>query len=344
VFQSGLEGVFLSLNNPSLITQHFAGVSFDKACVEAKRIVHKRLTARRRQFMGGVVAIELRKTLQMVVRPAKSLRSKLAFASRRIPRVMKLLNRPGVSKQTKRKALADTYLEMTFGWQPLLSDTRDGALALARLATKDALERQQFRAYGSEEIPGTTTFGNNYLDGYDLNSAMVFHREWRQKTSAECIIYGKFRTRLQDSSYAKSSALRLAELAGFTFADFLPTAWEALPWSFLVDYFSNVGDVIEAFSNNIGEIAWAAEVHIQKSTEDLYTIPDSGATAARYGALFDGFHAAQMHAHSTRKTVTRSPGVQTDLSQYLRFNLPGGIQWLNIGALALGARPPKPFY
>jgi hypothetical protein len=340
---SGMTGVHLSLNLPGPVNAHYTTVSYVNACAEAKRIVHKRLTARRRQFMGSVAAAELGKTLQMVVRPAKSLRGQIAAASRRVPKLMKALKRSGASRQSKAKALADTYLELTFGWQPLLADTRDGALALARLASRDALERQQFRAYGSQETPLPSTFGNFYQVGYDANSIAVWNREWRTKTKAECIIYGRFQTRLQDSSYAKSTSLRLAELCGFTLADFLPSAWEAMPWSFLVDYFTNVGDVIEAFSNNIGEIGWAAEVHIQESQEDFIAILDEAATKQVNGATFYAVSGQNTHAKSRRRTVERSPGAG-DLTQYLRFSLPGGLQWLNIGALAVGARPPKPFY
>lgn len=344
VYNSGMTGVHLSLNLPAPIANHYKAVSFDEACAEARRIVHKRLTARRRQFQGGVAAIELRKTLEMVIRPAKGLRSQVAAASRRIPKLMKALKRSGASRGSVKKALADTYLELTFGWQPLLADTRDGALALARVATKDALERQQFRAYGSQDYPDTTFFGNNYQVGYDATTIAVFDREWRHATKAECIIYGRFQTRLQDSSYAKSSALRLAELCGFTLADFVPSAWEAMPWSFLVDYFTNVGDVLEAFVNNVGEIAWAAEVHITESKEDFISVLNKSATAALHGALFYGVSGQNTHAKSRLRSVLRSPGLLTDLSTYLRLNLPVGLQWLNIGALAAGARPPKPFY
>lgn len=343
LYQSGMSGVHLSLNLPVPISAHYKTVSFDQACATAIRVVHKRLTARRRQFQGGVAAWELRKTLEMVVKPAKGLRQQVALSARRFAKLSKAMRRTGTPKHSAKKAMADTWLELVFGWQPLLADTRDGALALARLASRDALERQQFRAYGEQEYPDTITQGNNYRVGYDLTTAVTFDREWRHKTVAQCIIYGKFVTRLQDSSYAKATSLRLAELCGFTLADFVPSAWEAMPWSFLVDYFSNVGDVLEAFSNNVGEIAWGSEVHITESKEDFISRVNRSATAAEHGALFYDLLALNTHAESRLRTVARS-AQSPDFSVYLRFNLPGGLQWLNIGALALGARPPKPFY
>lgn len=33
---------------------------------------------------------------------------------------------------------------------------------------------------------------------------------------------------------------------GATFPDFIPAAWELMPWSFLIDYFSNVGQIINS--------------------------------------------------------------------------------------------------
>jgi hypothetical protein len=343
IYHSGMTGVHLSLNLPGPIASHYSSVSYDTACAKARRIVNRQLANRRRQFQGGVVAGELRKTIQMVTRPASSLRRAISSASRRLGETARSLQRSGASRNTIRRVVADTYLEGTFGWQPLLSDVRNGAIALARTASRDALERQQFRAHGIEEIPTATFVGNNYAVGYDQFTIVYFDREWRQKSVAECIIYGKFRTRLQDSSWAYSSATRLAELSGFSFADFIPTAWELMPWSFLVDYFTNVGDVIEAFSNCASDVAWAAEVHIQKSEEDFFSVLNQSKTAAQHGALFLSVSDVRVHAHSTRKTVVRT-GAGVDLTTYLRLSLPGGLQWLNIAALLTGARPPKPFY
>lgn len=344
IYSSGMDGVHLNVNLPTPIIAHFSTqASMDNACAIAKRIVHKRLTARRRQFQGGVAALELRKTLQMVIRPAKKVRTLLDAATRRIPKAMKSLKRSGASRHSKAKQLADLYLELTFGWQPLLADTRDGALALARLATRDALERQQFRAFGADDKTHLLTTSTHFGVGYDPATTVFIDREWRDISSAECIIYGRFAYRLQDSSYAKSSALRLAELCGFTLADFLPTAWEAMPWSFVVDYFSNVGDVIEAFSNNVSEIQWASEVHIQESKEDFLSVINQKDTSLFHGTSLVGLSDARTHCESSRKTVVRIPS-GVDLSTYLRLSLPSGLQWLNIGALAVGARPPKPFY
>lgn len=39
---------------------------------------------------------------------------------------------------------------------------------------------------------------------------------------------------------------------GLTYHEFLATAWEVTPWSWLVDWFSNVGDVIAATNNSVG--------------------------------------------------------------------------------------------
>lgn len=343
LYRSGHEGVFLTLNEPVPVQTHYKQADFGNACATAKRIVNKRATSRRRQLMGGVVLWELKKTLQMVIRPAKSLRSSLAAATRRIPKLMKALKRSGASRKTKARVLADTYLELTFGWQPLLADTRDGATALARLVTKDALERQQFRGYGAEEKPVSTWSSSLPLQtGYDSQTVVLYNSHGAQKSIMECIYYGKFVTRLQDESAAKSSTTRLIELCGFTLTDFLPTAWEAIPWSFLVDYFTNVGDVIEAFSNCTSDIAWANEVHIQTSEESVARSVDYAATRAYHGALFAGLDGADCASKATLKTVSRSLGM--DLNTYLRFSLPVGLQWLNIGALAVGARPPKPFY
>lgn len=40
----------------------------------------------------------------------------------------------------------------------------------------------------------------------------------------------------------------------------IPTAWEMLPWSFLIDYVSNIGDVISANLVSMENVAWVYKV------------------------------------------------------------------------------------
>jgi hypothetical protein len=47
------------------------------------------------------------------------------------------------------------------------------------------------------------------------------------------------------------------ETFGLLPKNFLPTAWELIPYSFLVDYFTNISTIIDAWSFINGNLAWA---------------------------------------------------------------------------------------
>lgn len=49
---------------------------------------------------------------------------------------------------------------------------------------------------------------------------------------------------------------RIQSLFGFSQMDVLPTVWELIPWSFLADYFSNIGNVLAAWSFDQASLEW----------------------------------------------------------------------------------------
>jgi hypothetical protein len=50
---------------------------------------------------------------------------------------------------------------------------------------------------------------------------------------------------------------------GLSPEEFVPTVWELLPWSFLVDYFTNIGDILEAGATDTSTVAWIEQATIR---------------------------------------------------------------------------------
>lgn len=340
IYTSGHNGVFFGLNVPIGITGHWASNDLDKACSVAVRAFQQQWTRRRRAVMGIAMAGELGKTIDMLIRPAKGLQNAVKTY---IARAKKLAKRTTRGHNVV-KVIADTYLEATFGWKPLIGDIRDGAKALARVATKDALERHQFRSFGEYPKPFSQTTGILGPIGFSPISGVTYALERTQSMNSICIIYGVWSTRLQDSALTKTLAERLIQRSGFSFEDWAPSAWELIPWSFFVDYFSNIGDVIEASCNTLDGPLWVEEVDITSSFDHrrLKPLPDN--PKANFGARFVMLDGAELFTWSELKTVVRKGFDMAKIRPTLSFQLPVDMQWLNIAALAAGARPPKPFY
>jgi len=282
----------------------------------------------------------------MVLRPAKTLRNSVGSFQQSLA----LKARNGrLSGPKGRRVLADTWLEYAFGWQPLLADVEDGAKALARVATRDALERQQFRAHAMEETPVSIT--GNIADAANLvfGAGIIYSGNIIKVGLAEVIYYGKFMTKLQDSSALMSSTERLIERSGFSLPDIIPSAWELVPWSFFIDYFSNVGDVLEQAANINTALIFCNEVNITTSEERREMAFDYARTKSQFGGgpvypevqwLYAS--GSQARSKSSFKTVVRLPAGDL-FPRQLSLRLPVGLQWLNIAALFAGGRPPDPF-
>lgn len=193
----------------------------------------------------------------------------------------------GLSSMKKRAGLArgagDDYLNVEFGWKPLISDVRK----LARAVIK------------SEEI----------LDEYEKNSGKLIHKRydfpvkleiqehtWGQYIPVPRLEFGfykfgkwygdltwtdKVRTRQWfsgcftyyfpprgDSMRATASARKLLGV------ELTPaTLWNLAPWSWAVDWFANVGNVLDAFDNltTDGLVMPYAYIMEEKSHEKVWT-------------------------------------------------------------------------
>jgi hypothetical protein len=274
----------------------------------------------------------------MVTKPARSLRSKVATFARSARKLAKLRN---VKGSNWAKVVADTWLETTFGWKPLLADVRDGAKALARHATNNALERHQFRVYGEDVSPVTAT-----VSGISSGLSPFHAFSWRTSrvtnNSSACILYGVWSARPGNPVLLGKRASQLATLSGLNWEDLPAQVWELIPWSFLVDYFINVGDVIEAAANTFNGPLWVEEVQINETKVSQDMVADVPSMVLATGGQYWFHEDLGSTMQSSYRTVTRLPYVGP-LQPTLALRLPVPSQWLNIAALVAGGKPLQPF-
>lgn len=194
-------------------------------------------------FKGMTFVGELRETLRMLRRPASSLRDGFSAYFKRAHREA---NRRGARRPKIRKILGDLWLEYSYGWKPLIGDIEGAAKAYKAYAEREELTFVSGQASdGSSSHVTTDLFSPNYL--YMIQDAKE-HQTDRVKFKGMVVH--------QFSGIQDDPASRLIELSGFRLGEFIPTLWELLPYSFVVDYFTNIGDILNATSALHAKLAW----------------------------------------------------------------------------------------
>jgi hypothetical protein len=298
--------------------------------------------ARQKQgaFKGSTFMAELRDTIRGIRNPARGIRrgiddyskaasrnARRAVSGRSLPRNRDEFRRMGgPSQRALSRALSDTWLEHAFGWAPLFSDVGDAVIAGIRLSRRQP--RVRFHGFGEEilnpdVVQTKISFGSSVWT-LDYDTCLEQNHSVR--------VYGAVRLELASLGASK------AEEFGFTQKDFAPAIWEAIPYSFFVDYFSNVGDVVNALSFPKTDIAWCARTFVNASIRD--------STRARFNRTGTALETLTVkrellrqepsYMHWSRRLVDRIEYNDLPLPQ-LRFEIPGSKdwkKWLNIGALA----------
>lgn len=139
------------------------------------------------------------------------------------------VERPGRGRLAKAKRISDVYLSVRMGLLPLLSDLEGACRALFSSTPRRNTARGMASVYDTVESVRTVSggFGQNHT----VNVAT---------TKIWTVRYGIL--------YETSTIGRLAAKLGLTRP--LSTAWESFPWSFVADWFVNVGAWLDAIQPN----------------------------------------------------------------------------------------------
>jgi hypothetical protein len=153
------------------------------------------------------------------------------------------------------KEVASENLAIQFGWAPLVSDlvkmveftesVEKRTKELNRLHSGSGLKRRI-------ELGTTTVQDTVYSNAWSAHGVYLLnvpvHRTTSVKNWAVIKWQPAYETRFQKA--APDDVKRL--ILGLTPGNIAPTAWELLPWSWLVDYFTNFGNFISLTNNAVG--------------------------------------------------------------------------------------------
>lgn len=266
-------------------------------------------------FKGSVFAGESAQARRMMIDRASKMLTKIPYFQHK-------LRKSWVKSKTKRgklKTLSNSYLELVFGWGPLASDIEDAYKVLHNPTPMF----QRVKAFGVH----TATQQNSVVPGGAGNC--IHYTNERRATMYQVIYRGLIRAR------EDPAGSRLLDF-GLGFREFLPTMWEVIPWSFAVDYFTNISDIVNAISYASVEVRWLAKTVRQSRSRTFHT------TFHPNGTSTIGWIERQnvpSHIVHTAHRVDRSllPGNYVPVPG-LTFQLPSARQVLNLTALAVSRR------
>jgi hypothetical protein len=292
-------------------------------------------------------------------KPAKPLMQGAAaiFELRELPEMLRqrfLTPRSGIGIQNAKHGkevlanISNYWLALKFGWEPLLKDVRNfvttqlnGQKYLEQLIRDEGkpVRRKsamptQFTDYGVSEFEGYQYFEQGFVtQAYHTVPKGTFH--WT--SGADCWFEGQFRYWLPPGPRDVNWTNRmLAAIFGL-----YPTpsqVYQVMPWSWLIDWFTNVGDVVDNASGGVEDKLSADYAYCMahkwymreaKSVGEFYSSNSFDGPTVSLTA------SSQMYT-DTKVRIVPSPfgfGFDGDFSLSL-------TQWSILGALGLSSSRP----
>lgn len=276
--------------------------------------------AARKELMsvsGPQVLGELAQTLQMIRNPFKdAVGLFLAYV-----RFLRSSNLNALAPKARKKLVSKTYLEFVFGLQPLLMDLQGAFDGYIRATTRDK-PRGTLTGFYSETIPVSSIVVNG-------KSAWTYAR-WSETRESSITVMAIAKGGLSvDLLASKGLAEKLKQETGFALSELIPTAWELFPFSFLVDYFINIGNLLSSSALIDGTLAWS---QMTTRVERTFKVDINPNPAPALTNAYEWGTKVSTPGYFRRDTTT----VQRTLggtSVGIHFSLPSTKQVLNIAAL-----------
>lgn len=271
------------VSRPTPILEHFAPV---QGTAEAKALtgLYKKINEEGQRLNTTATIAEFLSVVRQFGKPMDAI---VDLSNRRLNRLE--LARKGLSgsttfkKQKWAEIVASTYLEYSFGLAPLISDVRGIAEAFARWKYEQTGE-QRFRArlVSRAEDENARVYDNPaVLDGIP-NSWFVWEKSHKVSTKVRV----QYSVGMRSNIYADfGSNDRLLELLGFTPRNWIPGLYEAIPWSWLLDYFTNMQDILEAGVTSTAGVTWISKTVSTVTEHQVKHFVRGDATVARISSF-----------------------------------------------------------
>lgn len=285
---------------------------YETADNQALSKFHDKINSAFRSIMSGESIGEMRETVSMIRHRGSTLyKGQFSYLSK----VMKL--RKGRLAARLLRDAADLWLEFMYGWKPLVHDIEDAIRALNAIPAPSAHIRAVATVNETvvNEKFSYSSIGGVYADfrRHDSRSSKVIYR-------------GKVSIGNEDQWQVKN--------VGFAPSDFLPTVYELIPWSFLIDYFSNLQSIVNAVSNLSVRVDWWNRTVRREKIRKYSFVRAYGTNFGSSATTICKIVSPGATLFKARR-VDRSPGTTGLPFPALVLSLPTSpVVWANISALA----------
>lgn len=167
----------------------------------------------------GVALAEARQTAELVGSAATDIANQIRRFKDRNPKDW--------ARRGSWKKIPSRYLEMCYGWTPLMNDVKGAAEELSRVVNRD-LHRPQLTVSGRAKL-------SDYMK-YDVGGTSMYRT-----------LYFDVSHICQVSIVAKAPQWVLDDFSRLGLTNPLMVAWEKVPYSFVADWFLPVGSYIDTF-------------------------------------------------------------------------------------------------
>ncbi len=285
--------------------------SITKADNFAKRGVINQLKS---EFQSGTFLGELGETIRMLRDPAKSIRKGIDDYFSKAKKL-----KGSISRQAPlHRALAETWLGYAYGWKPLISDIEDAGKALRKYSNENRTRKAIYSA-GSN-----SWFALGTVLEQPLQNVRVAFR--RNSHVSDLVIYRGM------VNIEPGKRLQMASrLFGFRPEEFVPTVWNLIPYSFLADYFTNIGDIVDAWSYGRTGLRWTSKTIV--SVDEIDFTSDLRHVSIGYTTGISFLQRPYMHQEIRKISRAAYDG---NFIPSFAWELPGvgSSKWTNLAALA----------
>lgn len=275
-------------------------------------------------FRGFDFAAEFLEAVTLFTSPLKAIFGKSLDLAQKVGRARGVaFTRP----QLYASKISSAYLGWQFAVNPLISDMGKAATAIAQIMERKA-KVKSVSGNGENEVM-VSLEQLTAISGYATYMKQVLRK-------SEVRFKGKVGMNFD------TLAVQLAQF-GFSPPDVIPAVWEAIPFSFLVDYFTNVGDVLYRGSTASGSPYLR---YLVRGVRNTLKVEHSGIQQnGDHSDIRDGVYEVRSASGGSSKahlvTVHRTGGSELPPVS-LQFNVPSVGQLFNIGALISAVNASKP--